>query len=232
MNKEDKFLFKSVSNITGLSVNNLFLYKIAFQYPTKEGTSLSNERLEFLGDAVLSLVVADFLFKKFPNKQEGFLTDIRSRIVSRNTLNIIAQKIGIPKLLRVSEDKNNKYVTDVFGSGLEALIGAVFLDNGFEKSYSFIRKIISTYLDLEYLIATDINFKSILLEWASKNGKKIFFNFVEKFESEGKFFFKTEVKVGEKIIAKGDGVTKKNSEQNAAKLALEIIQFQKNDTES
>lgn len=217
---ENRKLLTIVENITSLKVNNISIYKIAFQYKSSKEENYSNERLEFLGDAALSLVIADFLFKKFPNEQEGFLTDIRSRIVNRSSLGIIALKMGMEKILQKIDVNQGKYA---YGNALEAFIGAVYLDRGYTKCYYFVEKIIQQYLDLEYIISNDTNFKSAILEWASKNEMKVEFSFIEKFENQGKMFFKTEIKLGEEISIVGEGPTKKESEQNAARKALEYL---------
>ena len=142
--KEDKALIASIKMIAGSKPYNLKPYKIATQHTSvaksvKRGFKESNERLEYLGDAVLSVVVAEYLFKRYPFKDEGFLTEIRSRIVSRDSLNNVARTIGVPQIVRY--DKKRKTPNShksLFGNTLEALIGAIYLDKGFKHSRSFI----------------------------------------------------------------------------------------------
>jgi ribonuclease-3 len=219
LSPSDKKLVFSIKNISGFYLKNLLLYKVAFQHKNYDLNFFSNERLEFLGDAVLSLVVADFFFKKFPNEEEGFLTNMRSRVVNREILGQVAIKMGIKDLLQnTSED--SKYC---YGNGLEAFIGAIYLDLGYKKSYKFILKMIDSYLDLNYIIENDNNFKSIIFEWASKNQKNIVFCDCEKILKENQIFFRTILKIDEKEISSGEGKSKKISEQNAARLAIEIL---------
>ncbi len=211
---------KDLKNLLGYSPGRVELYVLAFTHSSvvdKDVTKESNERLEFLGDAILDSIVAEYLFKKYPYKDEGFLTEIRSRIVKRETLNDIAVKIGIKGLLHYNKSIHQK---SIYGNAFEALVGAIYLDKGYEKTVKFIHnKILDTQVDIEHLIQQNDNFKSILLEWGSKNKKEIEFEIVEASKTKTNTNFKAIVKDGSKVIGEGVGKNKKSSEQAAAEQA-------------
>ncbi len=190
-----------------------------------EGFKESNERLEYLGDAVLGMIVAEYLFKRFPYKDEGFLTEIRSRIVSRESLNQLARKIGLDKLVVYDTKRKTalsfKYV---YGDAMEAFIGAVFLDKGFKFCRTFIIKnLLDAHLDLNQIISNDTNYKSKLIEWAQRNGKTVRFEMVDEKGSQHQKQFKIQVILSNEIISSGLGFSKKNAEQDAARKACEML---------
>ena len=184
----------------------------------------NNERLEFLGDAVLDAVIADIVFKKFRNQDEGFLTNTRSKIVKRETLDRISINLGLNKLVitspRIHSQKNH-----IPGNALEAFIGAVYLDQGYQKTYRFIeRKIISAYINLEALAKKEVNFKSKLLEWCQKNKVQLDFQLMENFtDQENNPVFQSQVLLNGILAGTGTGYSKKESHQQAASLALDKI---------
>ena len=169
----EKHFYEAIKNIFGFYPENIFLYKLAFRHKSQSevllnGMRVSNERLEFLGDTVLSTVVADHLFRMFPFKDEGFLTEMRSKIVSRAQLNKLSLRLGIDQLIIHTQEKNNVY-RSIKGDAFEAIIGAIYLDKGFEFTRKvLINRVIKNNFDLNELIATDVNFKSKLIEWAQK----------------------------------------------------------------
>jgi len=178
LSKEDKKLIASIKTIVGSKPFNLKPYKIATQHTSvaksvKDGVKESNERLEYLGDAVLGLVVANYIFKKYPYKDEGFLTEIRSRIVSRDSLNLLARKIGVNHIVQFdTKRKTPNSHKSIYGNTLEALIGAVYVDQGFKRSQKFIvKKLLIPHFDIEEIISTTKNYKSKLIEWSQKSGK-------------------------------------------------------------
>ncbi|AWN81880.1 ribonuclease III [Candidatus Cardinium hertigii] len=212
----------TVRAITGGVPLNLALYRIALQHSSLKEGHTSNERLEFLGDALLSSIVATYLFKKFPLKGEGFLTDIRSRLVNRDALNTLARKMHLDKLLQYDEilvhKGNSKYI---YGNALEALIGAVYLDHGYAYCEQFVlERLIGNYISLEDLIARDTNFKSQIVEWAHKQ------RFTVRFKTtlEAAHLFTAQVLIDEKVFGEGKGRTKKCAEQSAAQQALQQVQ--------
>ncbi|TDG94968.1 ribonuclease III [Cardinium endosymbiont of Culicoides punctatus] len=221
-------LLTFVRTVTGRIPSNISLYKIALQHSfTKDKEDPpSNERLEFLGDAVLSLAVADFLFKKYPLKEEGFLTEIRSRLVNRSALNELARKIHLDKVLHYRSNVVKRAGSrNIYGNALEALIGAIYLDHGYEHCKKIItERLIGNYISLKDLVENDQNFKSKIIKWAHKNHVQIFFNLLSEKEYNRYREFTIQIRMENKVIAEGTGRTKKNAEQMAAQQALQQIE--------
>ncbi len=182
----------------------------------------NNERLEYLGDAILSSIVAEYLFKKYPNKAEGFLTKMRAKIVKRKTLNLIADKMGLDIIL--SSYSMGKMSKSMLGNALEALVGALYIELGYEKTKNYIIKnVLMKYLNVHELEALDDNFKSILLEWCQKNGKELNFKLIEKFKYNKRDRFKVSVDINGEEISYGEDYNKKAAEQQAARLGLKKL---------
>lgn len=229
--EEDRRLVKAICRIVGKSPINLALYKLAVSHTSaskvspKTGVKESNERLEYLGDAVLGAVVADYLFKKYPFEKEGFLTEIRSRIVNRESLNKLAKKIGLDELIIYEGNAKSKSAyKSMNGDALEALVGAVYLDKGFKFCYRFIiKKLIHTYLDIDDVISSNRNFKSIVIEWAQKESKDLRFEIVQEKGTKHQREFIAQVYVDNHPLAKGSGYSKKKAEQASAEKACEIL---------
>ena len=212
--------------IVGNKPFNLKPYKIATQHTSvaksvKRGVKESNERLEYLGDAVLGMVVAEFLFKKYPFKDEGFMTEIRSRIVSRDSLNQLARKIGVPQIVKYDgKRKTPNSHKSLYGNTLEALIGAVYIDKGFKASRQFvIKKLLIPHFDIEEIISTTKNYKSKRIEWTQKNSKVSVFEHIETIDKGHFKEFVIEVVIDQEPIARGHGLSKKKAEQDAAREA-------------
>lgn len=184
----------------------------------------NNERLEFLGDAILGAIVAEYLFKKYPYQPEGYMTELRSRIVRRETLNNVALRMGLNKMVQYNQNDRGLGRSHIFGNALEALIGAVYLDQGFVKTRKFIvKQVIKSYIDLDVLESTDTNYKNQLLSWAQKNNQTLSFDTVEeKMEGTRKLFTIAIVLDGEVFIT-GTGYNKKEAGQVAAQKALEAL---------
>jgi len=226
----EKFLKKSVTHLLGSSPNNLNLYRLAFLHASASKDSVaksykeSNERLEFLGDSVLGMITAAYLFKKFPFKDEGFLTEIRSRMVSRESLNVLGRKLGLDEVIEYENQKKTILSrSSMYGDALEAFIGAVYLDKGFAFTQNFIiSKILTQYFDLEIVVQNNPNFKSLLIEWAQKEGKKVLFSLDEEGLHHNKEFTAFVLLDGEKI-SEGKGYSKKKAEQTAAMKACEEL---------
>jgi ribonuclease-3 len=218
----DKDLIHSLRNLLGFIPNNLTLYKLAFSHKASaeehsSGIKLSNERLEYLGDAILGAVVADFLFKKFPFKEEGFLTEMRSRIVNREHLNKLAMKIGVDHFMSSNGSMKTR---SVYGNAFEALIGAIYLDRGYHITQQFIvQRIIQHHVDMDELEALDINFKSKLINWAQRERKSVTFELIEEIDNGGKRLLKVCVKVDAEEQGQGEDFSKKRAEQIAAEKA-------------
>ena len=228
---QDRQFKQDISRIIGGPPQNLHLYKLAALHSSvgkvsKKGFKVSNERLEFLGDAVLSMVIAEFLFKKFPYEDEGFLTEIRSRIVKRDTLNKLAHKIGIPDLVEIQDKNHKNRKNSIYGNALEALIGAVYLDRGhaFCKNY-ILNRIVKEHLDLDQIIHTDSNYKSKIIEWAQKESKAIAFESTEEVDSGNNKLFEVSLLIDQVQVGTGKGTSKKRAEQDAALEACEKLQL-------
>lgn len=190
----------------------------------KETADENNERLEYLGDAVLSAIVADYLFKRYPYKGEGFLTEMRSKMVNRQQLNDIALKMGLKKLTFYNKFDNSLKGSQIFGNTLEALVGAVYLDKGYAKTSNWVlQQIVIPHMFVDDLELIDINLKNKLIGWANKNGKILAFELVqEKMEGSRRLFTINAVLDGE-MLAQGKGYNKKDASQVAAQLAVEKL---------
>jgi ribonuclease-3 len=189
------------------------------QAASSKGHRYNNERLEYLGDALLSTIVAEYLFKKYPSDNEGFLTKMRAKIVKRKTLNYIGDEMGLDMLLL--EFNNTKLSKSMLGNALEALVGAVYLEKGYDATKSFvINKILRSYLDIHKMELSDDNFKSQLLEWCQKNGKDISYEVLDRFKVDKRDRFKVAVLVDGDRLAEAEDFNKKSAEQSASQLAL------------
>jgi ribonuclease-3 len=230
--EREKHLYKSVKHLIGANPSNLELYRLAFLHASASRESVaksykeSNERLEFLGDSVLGMITAAYLFKKFPFKDEGFLTEIRSRMVSRESLNVLGRKLGLEEVIEYeNQRKTSLSRSSMYGDALEAFIGAVYLDKGFGFTQKFVtQKILTQYFDLDTVVQNNPNFKSILIEWAQKEGKKVQFTLDEEGAHHDKEFTAFVLLENEKI-AEGKGYSKKKAEQNAAMKACEALKI-------
>jgi ribonuclease-3 len=226
----DKREFASrLSKILGFKPGNLRLYEIAFihrsaSFTLPDGKRVNNERLEYLGDAILDAILSDFLFEKFPDASEGFMTKIRARIVNREVLNQLSVAMGIDKIV-VSNIGSNQTTRNLFGDAFEALIGAVFLDKGFKKTKKlFIKKVLNKYLDLTEIINTDTDYKSLVFEWVQKNKANLIFTYNEEYDFNlKKSVFSTTLFINKEEFARGQGTSKKEAEQEASSLAWEKI---------
>ena len=218
---DDKQFRQSLTNICGFYPNNVELYKMAFRHSSvaqhvKSGVSNSNERLEFLGDAVLGSVVAHFLFTKFPFKDEGFLTKMRSRIVSRQNVNKLAVKLGIESFIMKVNDARPGFKS-LNGDALEAFIGAIYLDKGYEVARDFIlNRIIKLHVDLEAIEHTDTDFKSKMIEWSQREKKAIRFELVGEEGKGHEKFYTVNLCIEGEAAGTGKGFSKKIAEQMAA----------------
>jgi len=222
----DKHEFSSrLKKIFGFRPGNLKLYEIAFihrsaTFTLPDGKKVNNERLEYLGDAVISAILSDYLFEKFPDASEGFMTKIRSRIVNRDVLNHLAISMGINKIL-ISNVNSIHPTRNLYGDALEALIGSVFLDKGFKKTKKiFIKNILNKYLDLDTIIKTDTDYKSLVFEWVQKNKSNLIFTYNEEYDLKlKKSVFSTTLIIDRIEMGLGQGSSKKEAEQEAANQA-------------
>ncbi|MCH5327820.1 MAG: ribonuclease III [Coprobacter sp.] len=216
-------------HILGFVPRNLEIYEQACLHrsssvKSEEGKWVNNERLEFLGDAILDAIVADILYNEFESKKEGFLTNTRSKIVQREMLNKIALQIGLDKLI-VSSTRTHSHNSYIYGNAFEALIGAIYIDRGYDVCKKFIEsRIIKPYIDLSQIARKEVNFKSKLIEWGQKNKVDITFELIESFlDHENNPVFQFQVLLAGLEGGIGIGYSKKESQQNAAQMALKKI---------
>jgi len=214
-----------LKHLIGYRTSNILLFQTALNHRSvKDNPTENNERLEFLGDAVIGTVVADYLFKKYPYKGEGFLTEMRSKMVNRAQLNNIAVQMGLRKMTRFNKMDGGLRTSQIFGNTLEALVGAIYLD----KQYDFTKKwiverMIQPYLFMDDLELIDINIKNKIIGWALKQGKQIDFVLAcEQLEGRRRLFTINVVLDGE-VVASQKGFTKKDASQLAAQKAIEAL---------
>ncbi len=182
--EQEKSIIKFLKNVLGCKPENIFLYKTALTHKSRShldsnGNKINNERLEYLGDTVLSTVVGHFLFQKYPHQGEGFLTEMRAKIVSRASLNALGRKIGLKDLVEYSKGTNTNF-TSMTGNAFEALTGALYLDKGYKKTYDIlVNRILTLYIDVAEIEKKDWNYKSKIIDWCQKNRKQIAFQVLD-----------------------------------------------------
>lgn len=227
--------YLSFHKILGFYPDKIDYYQLAVRHrsasvTTEDGFLLSNERLEFLGDAVLNSVITDILYHRYENEYEGFLTNMRSRLVKRDTLNQLALQIGLDKLMLTSKHVITSANKNIYGNALEALMGAVYLDYGYKRCKSFVSKIlIQKYIDLDKVAFADVNFKSKIIEWSQKYHLSIEFVLAEEeLLTNNQHNFKTNLLISDKYVSEGNGISKKESHQDAAFNAIKLIESNPN----
>ena len=215
--------------ILGFYPRNLKYYQQALLHKSTavrsdEGRLLNNERLEFLGDAILDAVVGDIVYRHFEGRREGFLTNTRSKIVQRETLNKLAVEIGLYKLVKTS-NRSQSHNSYLYGNAFEAFIGAIYLDRGYDCCMQFIeQKILKQYIDLDKMSRKEMNFKSRLIEWCQKNKMQVSFELIDQvMDKDHSPTFSTEVHIEGIPAGSGTGYSKKESQQKAAQMALKIL---------
>ncbi len=225
--KEPYLLFH---NMLGFYPIKLELYQQALRHKslsvrTNDGLLINNERLEYLGDAVLNVIIADILFKQFPAANEEFLTKTRAKIVQRQSLNKIAMGLELNKLILSAATSGPETHLSIYGNALEALIGAIYLDQGYRRCKRFLeKKILERYIDLEGVVSTEENFKSALLEWSQQEKLTAEFLMTELSKSAAKGpRFRAVALINDIPFGQGDGLSKKEAQQKAAKEALAYI---------
>ena len=215
--------------ILGFFPRNIRFYEQALLHKStsirsEKGRPLNNERLEFLGDAILDAIVGDIVYKHFEGRREGFLTNTRSKIVQRETLNKLAVEIGLDKLVKYST-RSSSHNSYMYGNAFEAFIGAIYLDQGYERCKQFMeKKILKNYIDLDKMSRKEVNFKSKLIDWSQKTKMEVSFELIEQFlDQDYNPMFHTEVRIESLSAGTGTGYSKKESQQNAAQMALKKI---------
>jgi ribonuclease-3 len=226
-NTSEKEIAKFLKNVLGFRPKNLDIYKMAFIHSSASskdsvGHAINNERLEYLGDSVLNTVIADYLFKKFPLHPEGPLTEMRSKIVCRDHLNRLSRKMGLAKFVIVESHAQPK---SIHGDAFEALIGALYLDKGYDKTKDVItNKLLLTFMDLDSVLQEEHNYKSKILNWAQKNNHKIRFENRVADHSKGRKLFISQCYLNDNCIAEAEDFTVKKADQLAAEKAWEQLQ--------
>lgn len=220
---KDKDFTRRLKDLLGFVPTNLSIFKLAFSHKSNNSDKgyavQNNERLEYLGDAVLGTIVAEYLFQKYPNHDEGFLTKMRSKIVKRKSLNMIGDKMGLDVLL--SEQNNTRLSRSMLGNAVEALVGAVYLEGGYNRTRRFIiRQMLRKYVDVQELERVDDNYKSQLLEWCQKNGRNVNYKLLARYKYEKRDRFRVAVMVNGERMATADDFNKKSAEQNASEKAM------------
>ncbi len=227
----EKELAKNLKSVLGFVPNNIRLFKLAFFHKSMNNSEVrsksnNNERLEYLGDSVLSTIVAEYLYKKYPGRDEGFLTKMRSKIVKRKTLNKVAEKMGIDIIL--SRYTQGKMSYSMLGNAFEALIGALYIEYGYEKTKNYvIAKILMKYLDVHELERSDDNYKSQLLEWGQKEGRQVSYKLVSKYKLDKRDRFKIAVFLDGEKICHAEDFNKKSAEQIASSTALKNLNIRR-----
>jgi ribonuclease III len=225
----EKKLHTSLRNILGFYPGNINLYKLALRHSSaakhiKQGVKDSNERLEFLGDSVIGSVVADYLFKKFPYKDEGFLTKMRSKMVSRAKHNQIALKLGLNKLIEANNDRHGSKTSSINGDAYEALIGAIYLDKGYNFAQKFIlTRIINVHIDMDEIETKEIDFKSKFIEWAQKEKKEYKFETLVDGTAVPDKQFVLELIVNGEIVGTAQHISKRRAEQMISEQACTLL---------
>lgn len=221
----DKEFARRVRNTIGFTPRNLGIFKLAFYHKSNNNdkdSTQNNERLEFLGDAILSTIIAEYLFKKYPSSDEGFLTKMRSKIVKRTTLNHIADEMGLDMMLL--EYNNTRLSRSMLGNALEALVGAIYLEKGYRHTHDYVvNSILRRYLDIHQLETYDDNYKSQLLEWCQKNGREVDYRILQKYKLDKRDRFRVAVFIDGTQIAIGEDFNKKNAEQIASEQAIQQL---------
>jgi ribonuclease-3 len=224
-NKAQKNFSALLKNVLGFKPKNISLFEVAMNHRSvSDRLDENNERLEFLGDAILGSIVAEYLYKKYPYKGEGFLTEMRSKMVNRQRLNEIGLKMGLKQLTNYNKFDNGLRTSQIFGNTLEAVIGAIYLEKGYEKTYKWLyTHIILQHFIMDELELVEVNIKNKLYGWANKNGKALDFVILDEKREGGRRVFNVAATIDGESVAEAKAYNKKDASQIAAKIALEKL---------
>ncbi|MCH8534030.1 MAG: ribonuclease III [Flavobacteriaceae bacterium] len=229
--KKDGILFEKVSQILGFKPKNIAIYQKAFTHRSAQlkdqfGNDINYERLEFLGDSVLGAVISCYLFDQVPNADEGYLTKMRSKIVSRQNLNQLGKELQLSSLLK-SNNHSDSLGKNIDGNLFESLIGAIYLDKGFKSCENFIfNKVIEPYVDIKRLEGKVISYKSLIIEWCQKNKHDFRYEIIEEDGVENLPYFAVRFYINNEVIAKARETSKKKAEEKASRRAYYALQNQ------
>lgn len=224
----DRHFVRRLRELLGFIPTRLRTFRLAFSHKSNNSQEKgifalqNNERLEYLGDAVLGTIVGEYLFKKYPTADEGFLTKMRSKIVNRKSLNSIGYDMGLYEILQ--EYNNTRIAKSMLGNAVEALVGAVYMEAGYVGTYNFVvRKMLHDYVDVEALEKYDDNYKSQLLEYCQKNGMSVGYKTLKRFKQEKRDRFRVAVVIDGEQSSTGEDYNKKSAEQRASRKALKQL---------
>lgn len=222
---EERIFRKNVRNLLGYKPGNFAIYELALTHRSlRESIDQNNERLEFLGDAILSSLVAEYLFKRYPYKEEGFLTEMRSKMVNRQQLNDIALRMGLNKLAIFNRSDNALRSSQIFGNTLEALVGAIYLDRGYAFAEKWVlRSLIQPHLSMDDLESLEMNQKNKLYGWVNRQGKTLEFVMMDEKLERGRRLFTIAAVIDGQPVAEGKAYNKKDASQIAAQAAMTIL---------
>ncbi len=222
---KDKKLKEYIYHTIGYVPNNIDLYKQSLQHRSKSASNTkNNERLEFLGDSVLNTIISEYLYQKFPYKEEGFLTELRSKIVQRKSLNEIANDLNLQQFIKYEKHHIKLDKTDILGDALEAFIGAIYIDKGYVKTKKFVLdKLVKNLLDVDKIAEENRNFKGLLLIKSQKENATLLYKHSATKSNGKQNIFEIELYYAEVLICTTQGFNKKDAEQEAARIALEKL---------
>lgn len=227
---KDKYFYRVISRIFGVLPNNIELFKLALIHRSAsvvldDRTFVNNERLEFLGDAVIEAIVSEMLFIEYPELNEGAMTQLRSRIVSRTSLNQLAISIGLNSEVIANPTSINTHKQNIFGDAFEAMVGALYLDKGYNKTNRILITLLNKYIDIELMTQTEYDFKSRIIEWSQKNKKTVEFSSGEFVSEQNDLSpnFEIILYIDSQAVGFGSGRSKKEAEQRAARQAYDAL---------
>lgn len=228
LNAEDKKLFTFIKRTTGVRPSNLDFYKQVFVHRSLEPSALkNNERLELLGDSVLDLAICEFLYKKYPYKDEGFLTALKSKMVNRKLLNSIGIKLGLVEQLQTNKRTMQSGAKDIGGNTFEALIGAIYLDKGLAETQHFIRKkVLQQFLDVDEIESTETDYKSKIYQYAQRESATLDFRVKSEEMRNKRSYFTIELFINDEVMAVAEAYNKKEAEQLASMKTIQKLSEQ------
>ena len=232
-----KKFYSFLKSLFGFRPNDIHIYELSLIHRSaskvdSQGNPVNNERLEYLGDAIIGAVVAEFLYNRFPGQDEGFLTQMRSKLVNRVFLTELTHRIKLDQFMLTNNANNSSANSHIYGDALESLVGALYLDRGYDKAKEFIiKKLLADHVDLKKVECTNTNYKSQLIEWCQKNKKEISFETHENIHEDNKTpSFISIIKIDDKIIGHGKGKSKKEAHQHASAKAIQTIKEKNEET--